>query len=56
VIGPDATMTDGLSTAVFVLGADDGLALIDSLPAYEAVIVTADGQLLHSRGLSEPPP
>lgn len=52
VIGPDATMTDGLSTAVFVLGPDRGLALIDSLPDYEAVLVLPDHSVRVSRGLA----
>lgn len=54
VIGPDATMTDGLSTTVFVLGVQKGLALIETLPGYEAVIVDSSGRLSYSTGL-EPP-
>lgn len=45
VIGPLAVKTDALSTAVFVMGAERGLALIDSLPGYEAIISTEDGRL-----------
>lgn len=55
VIGPDATLTDGLSTAVFVMGARAGLALIDRTEGYEAIIVEADGQLSYSTGLMAPP-
>ena len=33
VIGADATLTDGLSTSVFVLGPDEGLKLIETLAA-----------------------
>ena len=51
IIGPDATMTDGLSTTVFVLGTEDGLALIESLAEYEAIVVDASGQLSYSSGL-----
>ena len=54
VIGPDATMTDGLSTTVFVLGARAGLELIEGLADYEAVVVTADGVLAYSSGLMPP--
>jgi thiamine biosynthesis lipoprotein len=54
VIGPDATMTDGLSTAVFVLGVRAGLELIERLPGYEAVIVADDGVLSYSSGLAPP--
>ena len=51
VIGPDATMTDALSTSVFVMGPEKGLKLIDSLPGYEAVVIT-DEQLYYSAGLN----
>ena len=54
VIGPDGTITDALSTAVFVLGVDRGLALIQSLEGYEAVVVNGDGQLFYSEGLTTP--
>lgn len=54
VIGPDATTTDALSTGVFVLGVKEGLALIETLEAYEAVIIDADGQMLYSNGLGAP--
>lgn len=51
VIGPDATMTDGLSTSVFVLGTKAGLSLIESLADYEAVIVDKEHRVVFSEGL-----
>jgi FAD:protein FMN transferase len=54
VIGPDATMTDGLSTTLFVLGVDAGLKLIETLPEYEAVIIDSSGELSYSSGLAPP--
>jgi thiamine biosynthesis lipoprotein len=54
VIGPDATLTDALATTVFVLGADNGLALIDRYPGYEAIVVEPTGQLRYSGGLVAP--
>jgi thiamine biosynthesis lipoprotein len=51
VIGPDATMTDGLSTSVFVLGPKAGLALIESLAGYETVIVDKQHRVFFSTGL-----
>jgi len=54
VIGPDPVLTDGLSTTLFVLGVERGLALIETFAGYEAVIVAADGQLSFSSGLSAP--
>jgi len=62
VIGPDATTTDGLSTSVFVMGPNAGLALVDTMPGIEAVIIDAEGKMLYSKGLrdlgprSESPP
>jgi thiamine biosynthesis lipoprotein len=50
VIGPDAMMTDGLSTSVFVMGPENGMALINSLDSYEAVVIT-DSELYYSAGL-----
>lgn len=54
VIGPDATLTDGLSTTLFVLGAEAGLELIDRFDGYEAVIVSQNGRLSYSTGLAPP--
>jgi thiamine biosynthesis lipoprotein len=54
VIGPDAVMTDALSTSVFVMGVDLGLRLIGGLPDYESIVIDADGKLYYSDGLSPP--
>lgn len=53
VIGPDAATTDALSTSVFVLGVDKGMALVDRLRGIEAVIVDHSGQMFYSRGLAD---
>jgi thiamine biosynthesis lipoprotein len=55
VIGPDATTTDGLSTTVFVMGTERGLAMLEkSFPGYEAVVVDAQGTVAYSSGLTPP--
>ena len=54
VIGPDGTLTDGLDTAIFVLGAEKGLELIESYPDYETIIVDAAGKVFYSKGLTAP--
>ena len=54
VIGPDAVMTDALSTSVFVMGVRDGLTLIGALPDYESIVIDADGQVFYSDGLMPP--
>jgi len=51
IIGPDATLTDALSTSVFIMGPEAGLELIDSMPEYEAVVIT-DDKLYYSQGLN----
>ena len=45
-------MADGLSTGVFILGPERGMALVERLPDVEAVIVTADNRVLISSGLT----
>jgi thiamine biosynthesis lipoprotein len=54
VIGPDGTMTDGLDTAIFVLGAEEGLKMIAGYPDYEAIIVDSAGKISYSSGLAPP--
>ena len=53
ILGTEATLTDALSTSVFVLGPDKGLALIDRLPGIDAIVIDADGQLRYSADLAE---
>lgn len=51
IVGPDAVITDALSTSVFVMGVDEGLRLIATLPDYEGVVIDAEGRLFYSDGL-----
>ena len=53
VIGDRATVTDALSTSVFVLGPEKGLALIDLLPGVDALIVDGQGRMFVSEGLRQ---
>lgn len=54
IVGPDAVITDALSTSVFVMGVDRGLRLIATLPDYEGVVIDAEGRLYYSDGLQPP--
>ena len=54
VFGPDAVLTDALSTSVFVMGVHQGLKLIGCLPDYESIVIDSDGQIFYSSGLTEP--
>jgi thiamine biosynthesis lipoprotein len=47
----DPTLADALSTAVFVMGPESGLKMIESLEGVEGVIVAADGTLYQSSGM-----
>jgi len=54
VFGPDAVITDALSTSVFVMGVAQGLTLIGNLPDYESIVIDADGKVYYSDGLVQP--
>lgn len=54
IVGPDAVITDALSTSVFVLGVDQGLRLIATLPDYEGIVIDAESRLFYSDGLRPP--
>jgi thiamine biosynthesis lipoprotein len=53
ITSASAVIADGLSTGVFILGPEEGMALIERLPGVEGVIVTADNQVLVSSGLKD---
>ena len=54
ILGKEATTTDALSTAVFVMGPEKGLALIEQRPGIEAIIIDANGQIHYTSGLLQP--
>lgn len=54
ILGPSGIDTDALSTTVFILGPEKGLALINRLPGFDAVIINQDGKVLYSDGLAPP--
>jgi thiamine biosynthesis lipoprotein len=56
VIGPNAVMTDALSTSVFVMGVDKGLRLIARMADYESVVIDDNGRVYFSDGLAQPDP
>jgi FAD:protein FMN transferase len=50
VVSADATLADALSTALMVMGAERGLALVETLPTVEAIIVDSAGRIHESSG------
>ncbi len=53
IVARDATTADTLSTGVFVMGPDAGMALVERHPDVEAVIVTDRNEVLVSSGLRQ---
>lgn len=51
IVAPSAMLADGLSTGVFILGPEAGMALVERLPEVEAVVVTANNDVRISSGL-----
>ena len=52
IVADSAMLADVLSTGVFVLGPEAGMALLERLPQVEGVIVSASNQVLVSSGLT----
>ncbi len=53
VLAGDSTTADALSTTVFVLGVENGLRLINSIPAVDAIIIDSKGLLHYSDDLQK---
>jgi thiamine biosynthesis lipoprotein len=51
IVTSSATIADGLSTGVFIMGPEAGMALIEKLPDVEGVIVSSKNEVLVSSGL-----
>jgi thiamine biosynthesis lipoprotein len=53
IVADSAVAADCLSTGVFVLGLDSGMALIESLAGVEAIFVTEEKEIYISSGLAD---
>ncbi len=54
IISGTATRTDALTKSVFIMGPEEGIKFIDTLPDVDAVAVAPDGKVFYSKGLSPP--
>ena len=54
IISGTATRTDALTKSVFIMGAEEGIAFINTLADVDAVAVSPDGKVTYSRGLAPP--
>ncbi len=50
VVAPDATTADALATGIFVLGPEEGMKLIESLPGVEGLIISEGMRMDSSSG------
>jgi len=51
VVAKEGTVADGLDTGIFVLGPEQGMALVERLPGVEAIIIDQEGKITVSSGL-----
>lgn len=52
ILAPDTMTSDALSTAVFVLGPEEGMKLIKGLSGIEGIIIDSEGKIQHSPGIT----
>ncbi|WP_395338937.1 FAD:protein FMN transferase [Ningiella sp. W23] len=53
IIGPESVYNDALSTAVFVMGLENGIGLINGLPEFEAIVMDNERRMHYSSGLQQ---
>ena len=51
VVAADTMTADAISTAIFVLGGEKGIALVERLPAVDAIVVDYSGVPIYTSGL-----
>ncbi|MBT9176211.1 MAG: FAD:protein FMN transferase [Firmicutes bacterium] len=52
IVADEAALADAIATAAMVLGVEQGIALIESFPGVEGLLVTDDGSVVMSQGMS----
>lgn len=51
IITKSSFLADALSTTLYVLGSEAGMALMESIDGVEAILLTADGRVITSAGV-----
>lgn len=54
IIGPSATMTDGLTKIIFINGVEKGMPVIESVEGYDAIVIDNEHRVHYSKGLQQP--
>ncbi len=54
IIADTATRSDALTKSVFIMGAEAGIAFINTLPDVDAIAITPQGKVVYSKGLAPP--
>jgi thiamine biosynthesis lipoprotein len=52
IVAPEAALADAIATAAMVLNVEQGIALIESFPGVMGLLVTEDGTVVMSQGMS----
>jgi thiamine biosynthesis lipoprotein len=55
ILADTATRTDALTKSVFIMGAEAGIAFIDTLTDVDAIAIDPAGKVYYSKGLAPPP-
>lgn len=53
IITKDSIDADALSTTIFLLGLEEGMQMIETLPSTEAIFITSDKKVYTSSGINE---
>ena len=51
VISPDPALADAWSTALFIMGKEKGLEILEDLQSLEVLMITDDGEQIYSSGM-----
>jgi FAD:protein FMN transferase len=54
ILADTALRSDALTKSVFIMGAEEGIRFIDTLPDVDAIAITLQGKVVYSKGLAPP--